>query len=104
MDTPVTLETLRDGGTVPYIGARGLRDFDLVLSYTGGAALDDLRSLLGAREVATLYGHVDPEAHHPVPATDNYRCELSYLGTYAADRQAALEALFIACRPRPSIS
>ncbi|HEY1228659.1 MAG TPA: glycosyltransferase, partial [Ramlibacter sp.] len=31
MDTPVTLESLRDGREVPYIGPRGLRDFDLVL-------------------------------------------------------------------------
>jgi spore maturation protein CgeB len=30
-----------------------------------------------------------------VPPEDEYRCDLSYLGTYADDRQAALEALFI---------
>jgi spore maturation protein CgeB len=33
--------------------------------------------------------------HHPVGATAAYRCDLSYLGTYAADRQRALEQLFI---------
>ncbi len=95
MDTPVTLETLRGGGTVAYIGPRGLRDFDLVLSYTGGASLGELQSLLGARRVRTLYGHVDPQVHRRVPTTEHYRADLSYLGTYAADRQAALEALFI---------
>jgi len=102
MDTPVTLENLRAGRDVSYIGARGLRDFDLVLSYTGGRALDDLRTLLGARRTGTLYGHVDPSVHRPVPATQGYRCSLSYLGTYAADRQAALEALLIEpARQRP---
>ena len=95
MDTPATLESLHEGQAVPYIGPRGLRDFDLVLSYTGGRSLDDLRALLGARRVATLYGHVDPQVHKPVPPLQAYRCALSYLGTYAADRQAALEALFI---------
>jgi len=95
LDTPVTLECLRDGRGVPYIGARGLRDFDLVLSYTGGAALDDLQSLLGARRVDTLYGHVDPQVHRRVPPQSHDRCGLSYMGTYAADRQAAVEALFI---------
>jgi spore maturation protein CgeB len=80
---------------VAYLGARGLRDFDLVLSYTGGASLHELQSLLGARRTATLYGHVDPQMHRRVPAQPQYRCDLSYLGTYAADRQAALEALFI---------
>jgi spore maturation protein CgeB len=65
------------------------------LSYTGGTALQSLRKLLGAREVAPLYGHVDPELHHRVAPTESYRADLSYLGTYAADRQATLETLFI---------
>ncbi|HEX2545263.1 MAG TPA: TIGR04290 family methyltransferase [Ramlibacter sp.] len=95
MDTPVTLENVRAGEKLAYIGPRGLADYDLVLSYTGGRSLDELQSLLGAKRVATLYGHVDPGQHHPVAAREDYRCALSYLGTYAADRQAALEALFI---------
>jgi spore maturation protein CgeB len=105
MDTPATLENLQQGRTVPYIGPRGLRDFDLVLSYTGGRSLHDLRALLGARRVATLYGHVDPQVHRPVAPAANYRCALSYLGTYASDRQAALEALFIEpARRMPALS
>lgn len=95
MDTPVTLENLRAGREVPYIGPQGLADFDLVLSYTGGRSLEELRSRLGARRVATLYGHVDAQQHHRVPSVDRYRADLSYLGTYAADRQAALEALLV---------
>jgi spore maturation protein CgeB len=95
LDTPVTLDGLKAGRSVPYIGPRGLRDFDLVLSFTGGRALDDLRTLLGARRVAPLYGHVDPDAHRPAPAAPQYRADLSYLGTYAPDRQAALEQLFL---------
>lgn len=47
------------------------------------------------RQVAPLYGCVDPLAHHPVPPVEFYRADLSYLGTYAADRQEALERLFI---------
>jgi len=105
MDTPVTLQALRTGAEVAYIGPRGLRDFDLVLSYTGGPALQELQQRLGARRVHTLYGHVDPEVHRPEPAVDRYRADLSYLGTYAADRQAALEALFIEpARRQPSRS
>lgn len=95
LDTPVTLSQIRSGRPVDYIGSRGLRDFDLVLSYTGGAALDALKLDLGARRVAPLYGSVDPEVHHSVPAVEDFRCDLSYLGTYASDRQAALERLFI---------
>jgi spore maturation protein CgeB len=95
MDTPVTLENLQAGREVAYIGPRGLRDFDLVLSYTGGKSLAQLRDLLGARDVRPLYGHVDPDVHHPVPRVPAYEGSLSYMGTYAADRQAALQALFV---------
>lgn len=95
LDTPVTLQRLRNGETLSYIGPRGLRDFDLVLSFTGGASLELLRSELGARRVAPLYGGVDPETHHPVAPAPGYRADLSYLGTYAEDRQEQLRRLFI---------
>ena len=102
LDTPVTLTSLRSGKHVPYIPRQGLRDFDLVLSYTGGAALEALRSDLGAHRVRALYGHVDPDVHQPVPPVEGYRAVLSWLGTYAADRQAMLEELFVApARLRP---
>jgi spore maturation protein CgeB len=102
LDTPVTLDSLRSGKNVPYIPRQGLRDFDLVLSYTGGAALEALRSDLGAHRVRALYGHVDPDVHQPVLPVDRYRAVLSWLGTYAADRQAMLEELFVApARLRP---
>ena len=39
LDAPVTLARLKAGEDVPYLGERGLRDFDLVLSYTGGHSL-----------------------------------------------------------------
>jgi spore maturation protein CgeB len=95
LDTPITLERLGRGESVEYIPSGGFRDFDLVLSYTGGSALDALRNLLGARTVAPLYGSVDTAAHFPVPPQSMYRCDLSYLGTYAADRQAGVERLLI---------
>jgi spore maturation protein CgeB len=102
LDTPVTLARLAAGESVPYLPEDGLGRFDLVLSYTGGQALERLKSDLGARRTAPLYGHVDPEQHHPHPADPRYSCDLSYLGTYAADRQATLERLFIdPARRRP---
>ncbi len=102
LDTPVTLARIEEGEALSYIGPRGLRDFDLVLSFTGGAALERLARRLGARRVAPLYGHVDPELHRPAEPVSRYAADLSYLGTYAADRQEALEALFVApARRRP---
>ncbi len=103
LDTPVTLDRLHTGGSVPYIGPDGLAGFDLVLSYTGGAALDALRTRLGARRAAALYGWADPAVYRRVPEVARYVADLSYLGTYAADRQDALARLFVAAaRARPA--
>ncbi len=77
LDTPVTLGRIRRGDNVAYIGPRGLADFDLVLSYTGGPALAELRQRLGAQRVAALYGHVDPDVHRPANPLDHYRADLS---------------------------
>lgn len=102
LDTPVTLSHVRSGDAVAYLPPNGLRDFDLVLSYTGGTALCELHDLLGARRVEPLYGHVDPDLHQPGGAREHYRADLSYMGTYAADRQPALERLFVEpARQRP---
>ena len=95
LDSPVTIARVRAGEAVPYIHPDGLREFDLVLSFTGGSALAALRLELGARQVAPLYGSVDPTVHHRVAPRESYRAALSHLGTYSQDRQAALHDLFI---------
>jgi spore maturation protein CgeB len=95
LDTPVTLEKMRTEGCVDYIPAYGLAPFDLVLSYTGGRALLELQSCLDAQRVFALFGSADPDVHQPVTKNSRYHSDLSYLGTYAADRQAALEELFL---------
>jgi spore maturation protein CgeB len=95
LDAPVTLARLEAGEAVEYIGPRGLVGFDLVLSYTGGRALTELQARLGARRVAPLYGSVDPDAYHRTDPVERYRADLSYLGTYAADRQPALEEFLV---------
>ncbi|WP_119459361.1 glycosyltransferase family protein [Rhodospirillaceae bacterium SYSU D60014] len=104
LDTPVTLARLAAGEPTTYIGPRGLADFDLVLSYTGGATLSELRTRLGARRTAPLYGSADPAVHRPTARVPHYRADLSYLGTYAEDRQNALSTLFIdPARNRPDL-
>jgi spore maturation protein CgeB len=102
LDTPVTLARLQRGEQVSYVPEDGLGRFDLVLSYTGGRALTELRTRLGARQTAALYGSVDPHAHCRVDTPEMPRAALSYLGTFAADRQQRLEELFIEpARRRP---
>ena len=94
LDTPVTLARRRAGLSVDWATQAGYADYDLVLSYSGGRTLNALRRDMLARNVAPLYGSVDPDLHRPVPAVQRFA--LSYLGTYAEDRQAALETLFLA--------
>jgi spore maturation protein CgeB len=102
LDTPVTLARAAAGEPIEAIGPEGLRRYDLVLSFTGGAALRELAGVLGARCVAPLYGCVDPTVHQPVAATPELSCDVGYLGTYAADRQKALLGLlFEPARRRP---
>jgi spore maturation protein CgeB len=94
LDTPVTLANLRHG-EVEYVSASQIPEFDLLLSFTGGKALAELEQEYGARMVRPLYGCVDPDDYRrvePVPAFD---CDLSYMGTYSADRQARLDELFL---------
>lgn len=95
MDTPVTLSRLAQGESVPYIPKEGLGAFDLVLSYTGGRALTELRERLAAHCVAPLYGWVDSELYHRAPVCSKFESNLSYLGTYSEDRQNALEQLLL---------
>jgi spore maturation protein CgeB len=104
MDTPITLARLAGGEAVDYLPQDGLGAFDLVLSYTGGRALAELERRLGARRPRPLYGHVDPDCHCPAPPDERFAASLSYLGTYAADRQAALERLLVEpARLRPDL-
>ena len=97
LDTPITLARLRAGEPVPYIGTNGLREFDLVLSFTGGATVfAEFHRLVGARRIEPLYGHADADIHRPASPQPHYRAALSYLGTYSHDRQRTLEELFVA--------
>lgn len=94
LDTPVTLGGLERGG-VEYLRGEQIPEFDLYLSFTGGGTLDELRSRWHARLARPLYGCVDPEVHARTDVPPVYRCDLSYMGTYAADRQDMLQLLFL---------
>ncbi|MBV9391741.1 MAG: glycosyltransferase [Verrucomicrobia bacterium] len=95
LDTPITLSRHLAGNPIEYIGPEGLKNYDLVLSFTGGKALDELKAQLGAQQIEVLYGHVDPEFYVVGEPVQNYRADLSYIGTFSADRQAKVEALFV---------
>ncbi len=96
IDTPVTLEALRTCGGTEAILAAQIPHYDAYLSFTGGPALDELRTRFGARRALPLYCSVDTQVYRPVKTDGRYACDLSYLGTYSQDRQPKLERMLLA--------
>jgi spore maturation protein CgeB len=92
IDTPVTLAKLARGD-FEYIAPASIRGYDVYLSFTGGPTLAFLEQHYGAPAARPLYCSVDPSLYHPTGAEK--RWDLSYLGTYSADRQPTLERLLI---------
>lgn len=93
IDTPITLAKLRAGGA-EYLRPEQVRGFDLYLSFTAGPILEQLRSEFGARRAMPLYCSFEPTTYYPRGTFRRYQCDLSYMGTYAADRQPKLDELF----------
>jgi spore maturation protein CgeB len=94
LDTPITLSALQSSD-VEYLRASQLAEFDLVLSFTGGPILKELGQKHGVRIARPLFGCVDPDEYQHVPASPKFICDLSYMGTYAADRQPKVDELFL---------
>lgn len=96
IDTPITLSKLRQGDT-DYLRRDQIPGFDVYFSFTGGSMLEELQSRFGARNAVPLYCSFDPDRYRWREPDPRYQCDLSYMGTYAPDRQKKLEELF--CRP-----
>jgi spore maturation protein CgeB len=92
IDTPITLSNLRVGGA-DYLTPQQVPEFDLYLSFTAGPILDQLEREFGARLALPLYCSFEPDNYYPRRIFRRYECDLSYMGTYAADRQEKLDEL-----------
>jgi spore maturation protein CgeB len=92
IDTPVTLAAL-DRGEENYLAPSQIPEFDVYLSFSGGPALDHVQRRFGARRAFAFYCCVDEVVYKPMDAEP--RWDLGFLGTYSADRQAAVERLLI---------
>ncbi len=93
IDTPITVAALRAHGQADYIDAAQIPNYHAYLSFTGGPILRELEARFGSPLAAPLYCSVDPAAHQRTPVRAEFRSDLSYLGTYAADRQPKLMRL-----------
>lgn len=93
IDTPITIKRLHMGGA-EYLKSEQVPGFDLYLSFTAGPILQHLQNEFGARRALPLYCSFEAESYYPQRVSRKYKCDMSYMGTYAADRQAKLEELF----------
>ena len=97
IDTPITMTQLREQGRTDYLQAEQVPELDVYFSFTGGPALRELEAVFGARMAVPLYCSFDPETYHPRRPGRRFGADLSYMGTYAADRQPKIEQML--CEP-----
>jgi len=94
IDTPITLEKLR-AGQCSYLRADQIPACDLYLSFTGGPVLIELEQTWGTRVVRPLYCACDESSYRALRRPSRPPVALSFLGTYAPDRQLKLERLLL---------
>jgi spore maturation protein CgeB len=93
IDTPVTLAQLRAHGRTEYLDPALIPHYAAYLSFTGGPTLSYLEQHFGSPCAVPFYCSVDPDLYHPAAVDSRFRCDLSYLGTHAPDRQPKLMQL-----------
>jgi len=49
----------------------------------------------GAKRCVPIYNALDPATHHPVPAEERFKADLSFLGNRLPDREARVEQFFL---------
>lgn len=92
VDAPATLERLRANPRDPFRGC--ISSYAAVLTYGGGDAVVSAYRDLGAKLCVPVYNALDPETHHPAPASARYRADLSLLANRLPDREARIEQFF----------
>lgn len=95
LDTAATLDYEESDLPVMYAAPERLDMFDLVLSSTGGRALDELQSHLRARRVAALYAAVDPDHGFQVHGRSQPPKGLSYLADQTGEDALAVKRFLI---------
>ena len=93
VDAPATLAEIRETPDHPL--RRTMPALDLVLTYGGGPPVVQAYEGFGARRCIPVYNACDLTTHHPVPADDRFRADLSFLGNRLPDREARVEQFFL---------
>jgi spore maturation protein CgeB len=97
IDTPITITQLRETGETSYLRAEQVTGFDVYFSFTGGPMLREIESRFGAQRAMPLYCSFDPDEYRKFKVNKRFASDLSYMGTYAPDRQPKIEEFL--CEP-----
>lgn len=100
IDTPITVTALRADGRADYIEGRQIKQLDIYFSFTGGPMLREIENRFGAPRAVPLYCSFDPERYRRHKQSPGFAWDLSYMGTYAPDRQPKIEELLCASARR----
>jgi spore maturation protein CgeB len=95
IDTPITVSQLREQGETEYLKSSQIAGLDVYFSFTGGPILREIEQRFGVPFATELYCSFDPIAYRRFKVNKRFACDLSYMGTYAPDRQAKLEEFLL---------
>jgi spore maturation protein CgeB len=98
VDAPATLDRMSANPDDPLRAL--VPRYDLVLTYGGGDPVVAGYEAFGARACVPIYNALDPTTHYPAPADDRFAGDLGFLGNRLPDREARVEAFFIATAER----
>jgi spore maturation protein CgeB len=97
IDTPITMAALQRNAHTEYLLKEHLGELDVYFSFTGGPMLRELETRFEVAAAVPLYCSFDPQKYRRLPVNPEFECDLSYMGTYAPDRQPKIEELL--CMP-----
>jgi spore maturation protein CgeB len=92
VDVPATLARLDANPADPLHSLIG--QYDLVLTYGGGAPVMEAYRQLGARRCVPIYNAIDPHTHFPVSRDSRYAGDLGFMGNRLPEREARANEFF----------
>ena len=98
VDAPATLDRLAHDPHDPFHPL--VPRYDMVLTYGGGDPVVRGYSAAGARLCVPIYNALDPETHYGVAPEPRFAGDLGFLGNRLPDREARVEAFFLAAAER----
>jgi len=92
VDAPATLDRVRADPRDPFRAL--IPQYDLILTYGGGAPVVRAYRTLGAQACVPICNALDREVHHPVARERDFAVDLAFLANRLPDREARAEEFF----------